>query len=141
MIFGGTKLPNFQVPRMSITDLPTIPQPVVDACAGFGDTVSLGLTYGIRELMDTNGAVDFSSDSYMGGALAGIILNVRGFTARGNELSIGANFRLAPWGNRTNHPLGRWPHYHRRGTEPGQGINRHRPWETKSPDKSWRDRF
>jgi hypothetical protein len=38
-------------------------------------------------------------------------------------------------------------HYHRRGkdpfgvTKPGQGIGRHRPWETKSTDKGFFDRF
>lgn len=66
----------------------------------------------------------------------------------GRELSVGSNFRLAPFGNRTGHALGELPHYHRRGldalsgaTRPGQGIGRHRPWETKSTDKSFWDRF
>ncbi len=38
-------------------DWPTIPQGVVNACAGFGDGVSLGATTGIRGLMGTNDAV------------------------------------------------------------------------------------
>jgi RHS repeat-associated protein len=65
----------------------------------------------------------------------------------GKEISFGRNFRFAPFGNRTGHPLGRYPHYHRRGidgegnTLPGQGIGRHRPWETKTTDKSFWDRF
>jgi hypothetical protein len=59
----------------------------------------------------------------------------------GREVSFGKNFRIAPFGNRTGHPLGELPHYHRRGVDPRQGIGRHRPWETKSPDKSFWDRF
>jgi len=67
--------------------------------------------------------------------------------ARGVEISFGKNFRAAPFGNRTGHPTGRYPHYHRRGvdstgqTKPGQGIGRHRPWDTKSTDTGFGDRF
>jgi RHS repeat-associated protein len=125
-----------------------LPQSVVDACAGFGDGVSLGATALIRELMDTNDAVDFSSGAYAGGLVAGAAVTTRGY-ATGAELSIGRNFRLAPWGNRTGHPTGRWPHYHRRGgpidakgnPPPGQSIKRHRPWDKKSTDKCVCDRF
>ena len=66
----------------------------------------------------------------------------------GHELAFGRNARIAPFGNRTGHPIGRFPHYHRRGrplpngqTPPGQGIGRHRPWEKKSTDKKFTDRF
>jgi RHS repeat-associated protein len=66
----------------------------------------------------------------------------------GREISFGKDFRIALFGNRTGHPLGQFPHYHRRGvdsatgqTTAGQGIGRHRPWETKSTDKSFWDRF
>lgn len=46
--------------------------------------------------------------------------------------------------------LDHYSYCHRRGsasslkpfeTVPGQGIGRHRPWERKSPDRSWEDRF
>jgi RHS repeat-associated protein len=129
-------------------DWPTVPQGVVNACAGFGDGVSLGATAGIRGLMGTNDAVDFSSPEYVGGFLAGVAVTTRGY-ATGAELSIGSNFRLALWGNRTGHPTGQFPHYHRRGgpldakgnPPPGQGIKRHRPWDTKSTDKCACDRF
>jgi len=53
----------------------------------------------------------------------------------GWELKIGKNLRLAPFGNRTGHPFGRWPHYHRRITDasgntiPGGSMKWHRPWE------------
>ena len=63
----------------------------------------------------------------------------------GKEISIGKNFRLAPFGNKRGYSR---PHYHRRKflpntgkTRPGQGIGRHRPWEKKNCDTSWRDRF
>ena len=65
----------------------------------------------------------------------------------GQEIRIGRNLRIAPLGNRTGHPIGRWPHYHRRGvgpggvTRPGQGISRHRPWQVSPVDKSWLERF
>ncbi len=65
----------------------------------------------------------------------------------GREYKFGDDFRAAPWGNRTGHELGRWPHYHRRGTDgqgntiPGQGIGRHRPWEMKSTDTNMCHRF
>ncbi len=65
----------------------------------------------------------------------------------GSEYKFGPNLRIAPFGNRTGHPTGRYPHYHRRvvdgagETLPGQGIGRHRPWDTKSPDTSFWDRF
>jgi hypothetical protein len=45
-------------------------------------------------------------------------------------------------------PTGERPHYHRRVTDPatgktlpGQGIGRHRPWDTKQPDQCFWDRF
>jgi hypothetical protein len=123
------------------------PQEVVDVCAGFGDGVSLGITAGVRGLMGTNDVVDFSSPEYLGGVVAGVAVTTRGY-ATGAELSIGRNFRFAPWGNRTGNPTGRYPHYHRRGapdangnTPPGQGIGRHRPWDKKSTDKCGCDRF
>jgi RHS repeat-associated protein len=66
----------------------------------------------------------------------------------GGEFRVGKNWRFAPFGNRTGHPLGEWPHYHRRGmpgpdgkTPPGQGIGRHRPLEKSDCDKNFCDRF
>lgn len=65
----------------------------------------------------------------------------------GIEMNISKNFRIAPFGNRTGHQYGSFTHYHRRSldtngiTRPGQGIGRHRPFETKSTDKSFWDRF
>ncbi len=112
----------------------------MDAAAGFGDVMSFGITAGIRSVMGTNDQVNFSSREYAGGAIAGMVCHAVGFRS-GRELKFNKNFRIAPWGNRTGHPLGKYPHYHRRGTGDGQGIGRHRPLETKKPDTSWRDRF
>jgi RHS repeat-associated protein len=65
----------------------------------------------------------------------------------GAEIVFGRT-RIAPFGNRTGNRLGELPHYHRRGVDPatgetipGQSPSRHRPWETKSPDTSFWDRF
>ena len=69
------------------------------------------------------------------------------FMHEGREISFGKNLRIAPNGNRTGNALGELPHYHRRvrdingATRPGQGIGRHRPWDTKKTDTSFWDRF
>jgi len=125
-----------------------LPQDAVNACAGFGDGISLGVTAGIRQALGTNDAVDFLSPEYLGGVSVGVAFTTRGY-ATGAELSIGRNFRIAPWGNRTGHPTGRYPHYHRRGgpldvngnPPPGQSIKRHRPWDSRSTDRDGWDRF
>ena len=49
-----------------------IPQPAVDFSAGFGDTISFGVTYWARDQMGTNGAVDECSGGYSAGEWAGI---------------------------------------------------------------------
>jgi RHS repeat-associated protein len=84
----------------------------------------------------------------LGGAAAGAAMGASvGMFATGYEFTF-AGMRFAPFGNRTNNPVGQLPHYHRRSidpktgqTIPGQGIGRHRPWEVKSPDKNFCDRF
>jgi len=124
-----------------------IDQRIVDASAGLGDGVSLGVTALIRQALGTNSAVDFSSGYYWGAYGAGFAVSLIGANL-GAELKIGNNIRIAPWGNRTGNPNSELPHYHRRGqpdacgkTPPGQGIGRHRPWERKSTDDSFFDRF
>jgi RHS repeat-associated protein len=70
----------------------------------------------------------------------------------GKEISLGDGLRVAPFGNRTGHPTGRFPHYHRQGpryvkgnkkgqTLPGQSMKRHRPWDSSPFDTSFGDRF
>lgn len=84
----------------------------------------------------------------MGGAAAGAAVGgMCSMAATGAEVTIGG-IRLAPFGNRTGNPTGELPHYHRRVIDPmtsepapGQGIGRHRPWDTRSTDTSFWDRF
>lgn len=53
----------------------------------------------------------------------------------GKEIPLGGKRRVAPFGNRTGHPYGELPHYHRRitgpdgKTVPGGSDKWHRPWE------------
>ncbi len=69
------------------------------------------------------------------------------FTIAGREIPLkGKYFRIAPFGNRTGDPIGKFPHYHRRVQEngktiPGQRDKRHKPWESHPNDKSFWDRF
>jgi len=92
----------------------------------------------------------WATDPYAVGSTTGEIglgWGVGKIYSEGLEFTFGKNLRIAPLGNRTGNPLGEPLHYHRRGvapsgeTIPGQGIGRHRPWETKSTDKSFWDRF
>jgi len=66
-----------------IADLPTIPQPVVDAAAGFGDALSFGFTDWVRDQMGTNDAVDKCSGAYTGGKYAGYAWGGTGAGLRG----------------------------------------------------------
>lgn len=61
---------------LGLFDLPSIPQPVVDAVAGFGDSLSFGLTNYIRNRWDTNGAVETCSGYYSGGRVAGTVYSL-----------------------------------------------------------------
>jgi hypothetical protein len=65
----------------------------------------------------------------------GILLTSYGI-AKGPEVALGKNIRIAPFGNRTGNPRGELPHYHRkitdpetRETVPGGSMRWHRPWE------------
>lgn len=138
-------------------DLPPIPDWVVNSVAGFGDGVSFGLTHWVRLKLGTNAVVNEQALSYKAADLASIFIPL-GALGRllqlgykgGREIKIGNNWRIAPFGNRRGDPLGKWPHYHRRGKpgpngrpRDGQGISRHRPWQvSKDNDKNgfW-DRF
>jgi hypothetical protein len=83
-------------------------------------------------------------------AFNGVLGTGLGHMARyGREIHVGRRMRIAPFGNRTGHPIGRWPHYHRprpdpsrpRDSLPFQGTGRHRPWESYREDQSFFDRF
>lgn len=47
--------------------MPTLPQSVVDASAGFGDTASFGITNVIRDALGINDVVDQFSGAYTDG--------------------------------------------------------------------------
>ena len=95
--------------------------------------------------LTTEERIDIASGT--AGGLVGGGLVGRGFV-RGKEIT-GSGFRIALFGNRTGHKTGELPHYHRSvpcpgkpgESLPGQGIGRHRPWDTKATDTSPRDRF
>ena len=84
----------------------------------------------------------------VGGAAAGAAaMGAATMAYYGSEITIGA-LRIAPFGNRTSSPTGRYPHYHRQSINPktgqpypNQGMRRHRPWDTKPDDKGFCDRF
>jgi RHS repeat-associated protein len=96
----------------------------------------------------SEGRVDAAA-GLLGGLVGGGWSAGRWWSSR--ELEFGSGFRLAPFGNRgVGHPpnaIGKYPHYHRRGTDPqgntlpGQSLKRHRPWETKATDENFCDRF
>ena len=115
---------------------------------------------GIREFAGSVGSVlsgnatasEAFQVGFVGGSVAGGMAGSRaGYTAGvlGSEIRLGSNLRIAPFGNRTGNPTGRFSHYHRRVPDPskpgeslsGQGIKRHRPWDTKPSDTSFWDRF
>lgn len=138
-----------------LTYLPVFDQTTVDLVVGVGDGILLGQGGLLRDIVSVDGGVDPTSDEYGIGYGIGVATTTalitrgasRGYRT-GAEFKVGKNFRVAPFGNRTNHPIGRYPHYHRRGvdpatglTKPGQGIGRHRPFEKKSTDKKWWERF
>ena len=124
-------------------------QPYADFVSGFGDIVTgipftdMSLTGLIRRWDGTDKLVNKCSNAYLGGMVTGVAwqvaFNAQGFRT-GHEFKFkfgDRNFRVAPWGNRTDNPLGQAPHYHRNIPDagnpgqsiPGGGIGRHRPWQ------------
>jgi len=84
--------------------------------------------------------------SVLGGTGIGKSCNM---ATKGSEIAVSKKFRIAPFGNRTGHPTGQFPHYHRSVPNPqkageslaNQGIRRHRPWDKLPGDKTFWDRF
>ncbi|MGF6492563.1 RHS repeat-associated protein [Luteibacter sp. 621] len=62
-----------------------LPQGLVDFAAGFGDTVSFGLTDWTRDQLGTNDVVDHCSRSYTAGQVAGVALDFAAGGAAGLE--------------------------------------------------------
>lgn len=138
--------------------MPNIPQGVSDFSAGFGNAMLWGfgdeLRNTVNDQLDIDSSVDPCSSLYTAGEIAGAATELalgagaaKSAFSAGKEIKLGKNLRLAPFGNRTGHRYGRYPHYHRRGFNPdgsireGQGMKRHRPWEPWSNDTSFSDRF
>ncbi len=115
------------------------------ATSGFATGSSLQL---LRNMIDGNPCTEVWDDVLKSGVYgAGFATGAYGIST-GREIVFSRNFRVAPFGNRTGHPTGSYPHYHRRGinpstgsTLPGQSINRHRPWDIKNTDTSFWNRF
>jgi len=133
-------------------------QKVSDFGAGFADVITWGFTRWYRRRRGWSSDEEeerlAKSKSYNVGAWTAVIGETaipgtkvaRGVRA-GRELIV-KGIRIAPLGNATRHPIGRFPHYHRRGPlgpngfpRPGQGIGRHRPWQRSGHDRRFRDRF
>ncbi len=131
----------------------TTVQPVAHAIAHPINTLG-GLLHGVLHPIDTatniyNGAKQTATGVLNGdpraiGNVAGLVIAAKVLKdiKSGTEYeSPSGNFRAAPWGNRTGHPTGRFPHYHRGYKGPGGSTKRHRPWDTRQTDKSIWDRF
>lgn len=88
-----------------------IPQGVVDFSAGFGDTVSFGLTNWARNQMGTNGAVNKCSGDYTAGEVAGVAVDTviggaAGWEAAGAK---GAGKEFSHWiPKRMGGPRSKW---------------------------------
>ena len=67
---------------------PSIPQPIVDGVAGFGDTASFGLSSYIRDQWDI-GSVDDTSSDYIMGRYVGIAGSIGSAFAGGVAFNIG----------------------------------------------------
>lgn len=133
-------------------DIDNFSQGSANLSAGFGDTLTSGfglthlvglpsLTQFLRQNWSTAGygdSVSGCSGFYKGGQVAAWAwlagFNYAGYTT-GYEFTLGKRYRLAPWGNRTGHPYGELPHFHRPITGPGGkpipggSYKWHRPWE------------
>lgn len=136
---------------------PEIAQGVVDFGSGVLEANPITATTNALGWIDTSQYANTCSNWYTAGYASMVAVEVAipvhagtdAFRA-GREITIGnKGTRIAPLGNRTGHPTGRFPHYHRTRPDPsrpghslpGQGIGRHRPWDTKPSDTSFWDRF
>lgn len=125
-------------------------QSSLDLSRGIASTMDFGLMNSALNVAEGQG-VNVYSEAYAAGELIPVVIGMCGSIAgyaKGIEFAAGEDFRIAPFGNRTGHPTGEFPHYHRRvidqntgKTISGGSIKRHRPWDTRSTDKSFWDRF
>jgi RHS repeat-associated protein len=128
--------------------IPDFPQWFVDGVAGFGDTVTFGLTDKFRDIYGGNEAVNKCSDAYRNGGYAGIGVGIvgggtgaarlAGWTVRfdhyKNADGIGVNilkdgsrkFGLDWHKFKLNGQMVNRPHYHTGNTK--NQIKKHKPW-------------
>ncbi|OYU69721.1 MAG: hypothetical protein CFE28_06720 [Alphaproteobacteria bacterium PA2] len=123
--------------------------PLIIEGALVGGGIDLGL-----QLLNNGGHFECVNWKQVGkealiGAAFGGIAEVGSLALVGKEFTIAKNLRIAPFGNRTGHPTGELPHYHRSvpnpkragHSMPGQSMKRHRPWDSKPSDRRFLDRF
>jgi RHS repeat-associated protein len=132
------------------------PSDAIKPIVNIGRGASFGLSDKIADWISPGASCTVEQDSLdkaLGGgattiATVGWGATRAGYTT-GREFSAG-RWRFSPFGNSNgNRWVERVPHYHRSVPDPlnpgqsvpGQGIGRHRPWETKSPDTSFWDRW
>jgi RHS repeat-associated protein len=70
-----------------------------------------------------NRAMEILGDASGQTVFAGLAARTARAAAYGEEISFGRGFRIAPFGNRTGHPTGRFPHYHRSVPHPKKPRN------------------
>jgi RHS repeat-associated protein len=88
-----------------------LPQGLVDFSAGFGDTLSFGITNWVRNEMSTNGGVNKCSGFYTAGEYSGVALDIAIGGAAGLEAagSRGAGMEFSHWiPNRMGGPRSMW---------------------------------
>ncbi len=91
-------------------DMPTLPSGMVNFAAGFGDTLSFGLSSLARSGMDIGG-VDTCSGAYTGGQVAGVAMGIAMGGAAGLEAAgtKGAGREFSHWiPNRMGGPRSLW---------------------------------
>lgn len=80
----------FRVKMQNLIDSPpSLPQGVVDFAAGFGDTVSFGLSAHIRNLYEIDGGINYGSSEYSTGIVSGMVGSLGTVVAGGTAINIG----------------------------------------------------
>lgn len=120
--------------QRGLANMPEPPKGLVNAAAGFGDNLSMGLTEKIREGLGSNDQVDKCSDAYKGGDTAGEYfdrLNPKGW-AKGAAKSLGAKAaaksasKKAAHGNKLDdRPATLYEKYDKNGNFQKHGITKH----------------
>ncbi|MEP1230386.1 MAG: RHS repeat-associated core domain-containing protein [Litorimonas sp.] len=138
---GAVTLGEIGSPNLTVGQVPDIPR----IEQGSNEAENFGMAVGETGFhVATAAAVGPKAATTTASAVSKVSTAVR----TGQEFAVGSGkARIAPFGNRGP---GRFhaPHYHRQRINPrtgqpfrNQGLGRHRPWDTKAGDTSWKDRF